>query len=100
MARTIKQLDTVETVLVGVPGPRGLQGPPGVDGIDGMDLTYHHIQGLPSATWIINHNLGKYPSVLVIDSAGNDVTGSIVFNSVNQITVTFSGGFSGDAYLN
>lgn len=100
MARTIKQLDTIETVVVGIQGPVGPQGPAGVDGADAFDLTYHHIQGLPSATWIITHNMGKYPSVLVIDSAGNEVTGSIVFNSVNQITVTFSGGFSGDAYLN
>lgn len=100
MARTIKQLDTIETVVVGIQGPVGPQGPAGADGADAFDLTYHHIQAVPTATWVITHNMGKYPSILVIDSGGSEVVGSIIYNSINQLTLTFSGGFSGDAYLN
>lgn len=62
--------------------------------------TYVYTKAIPSATWIITHNLGKNPSVTVVDSADNLVEGDVVYDSNNQITVTFSGGFSGKAYLN
>lgn len=99
MGKTLRHLDTVQTVLIGVQGPAGPQGPQGERGIDG-DLNYHHIQGAPSATWVVSHNLNKYPSVLVIDSGGSEVAGTIIYNSTNQLTLEFSAGFSGNAYLN
>jgi len=64
------------------------------------DKNYRHIQGVSSATWTIAHNLGKYPSVTVKDSAGSIVIGEIQYNDNNNITLTFSGAFSGEAYLN
>ena len=64
------------------------------------DKTYRHIQGLPSNTWVITHNLNKYPSVTVQDSAGSIVLGEITYNSLNTITLTFSGSFSGQAHFN
>jgi hypothetical protein len=64
------------------------------------DLNFHYTQGAAASTWTITHNLGKYPSVTVIDSANDMVEGVIQYNSVNQLTLTFSGAFSGDAYLN
>lgn len=54
----------------------------------------------PSATWVITHNLGKNPSVTVIDSGGSVVFGAITYNSLNQLTLEFSGAFAGSAYLN
>lgn len=59
-----------------------------------------YTQSVPSDTWVINHNLGKHPTVTVTDSAGTLVMGSIAFNSLNQITVSFSAAFSGVAYVN
>ena len=64
------------------------------------DKTYKHVQGLSSATWNIAHNLGKFPSVTIKDSAGSIVIGEIQYNDDNNITLTFSGAFSGEAYLN
>ncbi len=75
------------------------QGPRGADGSTG-DLSYVHDQMTPQAVWVINHNLGKYPSVVVIDSAGQQWEGSIAYPSTYQVTVSFSAGFSGKAYLN
>lgn len=57
-------------------------------------------QGTPATTWSIFHNLGKYPSVSVVDSANNEVVGDVQYNSANQVTITFSAAFSGKAYLN
>lgn len=62
--------------------------------------TYVHTQGAPSASWAITHNMNKYPSVTVIDSGNNAVEGEVVYNSLNSLTVNFSGGFSGKAYIN
>lgn len=62
--------------------------------------TYVHNQGSPSATWSITHGMGKKPSVVVIDSGGDICTGTIVYDTDNALTLTFSAGFSGTAYLN
>jgi hypothetical protein len=48
----------------------------------------------------VNHNLGKYPSVTVIDSAGDICEGSVDNLSKNSLTVTFSAPFSGSVICN
>jgi len=62
--------------------------------------TYTHSQASPSSTWTINHNLGRRPSVTVVDSSGNVQIGEVLYNSDNQITVSFAAAFGGYAYLN
>ena len=62
--------------------------------------TFIHIQGSASASWIIEHNLEKYPSVTVVTSAGTVVVGDVIYNNENVVTVTFNGAFKGKAYLN
>lgn len=64
------------------------------------DLNFVYTQAPASATWIIVHNLGKYPSVTIEDSGGNDIEGEITYDSTNQVTLTFSAAFTGTAYLN
>lgn len=66
----------------------------------GGDLHYVHEQSVPSSTWSIIHNLGKYPSASVVDSAGSNVEGYVIYDSTNAITLSFNGAFSGVAYLN
>ena len=67
--------------------------------------TYTHNQSSASATWVINHNLEKHPSITVVDSAETVVHGKIEYNSKNTVTITFrlnedAYAFSGKAYLN
>lgn len=69
------------------------------------DITYTHNQSSTSNTWVINHDLHRFPSVTVVDSAETIVQGTVVYNSNKQLTITFfSGGgalaFQGKAYLN
>ncbi len=52
------------------------------------------------STVVVAHNLGKYPSVTVIDSAGDEVEGLVDHTSINQLTITFSAPFSGVAICN
>jgi hypothetical protein len=62
--------------------------------------SYTHNQNTPSDKWIITHNLGKFPSVMVTDSAGSVIVGKIVYISSNEINVIFNSAFSGQSYLN
>lgn len=61
---------------------------------------YVHEQATSSTTWVINHNLGKYPSITVIDSGGSEVKGEVEYVDTNNVTLTFSAAFSGKAFLN
>lgn len=63
--------------------------------------TFVYEQGVASDTWVIVHNLGKYPSVTAVDSAGNvQIPDEVQYDSENQITVQFIGSFAGKAFLN
>lgn len=73
------------------------QGPPGPPGVD---KSYVHEQHTPDTTWVIHHNLSKFPSVTVVDSGGTNVVGNIVYDTVNTVTLTFSAAFSGKAFFN
>ena len=53
------------------------------------DITYTHNQSTTSNTWTITHNLNRFPSVTVVDSADTIVYGAVVYNSANQLTITF-----------
>jgi len=61
---------------------------------------YVHTQMVPSATWVIAHEMNKFPSVQIVNNFNEVVIGDIIFDSIDQITLTFSGSFSGKAYLN
>lgn len=58
-----------------------------------------HTQAAVSNQWTINHSLGGYPSVMVVDTAKTVVVGDVTYNSESQIVVNFSSAFAGYAYL-
>lgn len=66
----------------------------------GGDKTYVYTQNIAAATWVIQHNMYKYPSVSVVDSAENQVVGDVEYTTLNSLTITFTAPFSGKAYLN
>ena len=69
------------------------------------DSTFTYVKNVEGDTWVITHNLNRYPSVTVVDTGGSVIRGEIVFNTINKLTITFfsSGSASavdGKAYLN
>jgi len=66
----------------------------------GGDKNFVYNQASPDLVWNIVHNLDKFPSVSVVDSAGTTVFGNVQYLNVNELTITFNGAFSGKAYLN
>lgn len=110
----IKYIENKMSLLLAQDGglgtPEGMQGL-GIVSIPSAELitdalgyepnkSFIHIQGEASDTWMIEHNMGRYPSVTVVDSAGSAVFGDVAYTNENQLTVTFSVAFSGKAYLN
>lgn len=92
-------IESPPTVTLGLtlPGPKGDKGDKGDAGIDAH---YVHDQMIALKTWIVQHNLNKYPSVSVVNSANDVVIGDIKYDTVNQLTLVFAAGFAGKAYLN
>lgn len=65
-----------------------------------LTMSHRHIQSTNSDTWVITHNLGYRPSVTVIDLDGDVVNADITYDTLNQLTLTFSSLIKGEAYLN
>ena len=68
--------------------------------IEGSDKTYRHVQIVVIDTWVINHNLGKYPTVAVVDTSGAVMIGELHYTTLSKVTITFSAAVSGEAYCN
>lgn len=66
----------------------------------GQDYEYNEQFPVAASTWEINHNLGRFPSITTVDSAGSEITGAVTYNNENKITVVFNSATSGNAYLN
>ena len=64
------------------------------------DLNFTFTQASAQSVWNITHNLGKFPSVSIIDSAGTNVIGEVDYTNNNELILTFTAAFAGVAYLN
>ena len=62
--------------------------------------TFVFTQGVPATTWNIQHNLGKFPSVSVINNNNVVINGEVTYIDNNNVQLNFSAGFAGKAYLN
>ena len=60
---------------------------PSKSGDQGVE-PYRHVQAVPSAVWIVNHNLGRYvAAVTVLTVGGVEMLADVVRVSVNQLRV-------------
>ena len=71
------------------------------------DKNLLHTQSSSSTTWTVNHNMGKYPSVSIVECNptanevdGDLVIGEVTYNSINQLTIKFASAIRGVAYIN
>ena len=62
--------------------------------------TFEFTQAVAATTWNIQHNLGKFPSVSVINNNNIVINGEVTYIDNNNVQLNFSAGFSGKAYLN
>ena len=62
--------------------------------------TFIFTQGAAATTWDITHNLGKFPSVSVVNNNDIVINGEVTYIDNNNVQLNFSAGFAGKAYLN
>ena len=62
--------------------------------------TFVFTQGAAATTWNIQHNLGKFPSVSVVNNNDIVINGEVTYIDNNNVQLNFSAGFAGKAYLN
>jgi len=73
--------------------------------IFGGDVNYVHHQNNAASSWVINHNLGKFPSVTIKFSTGATYSNvgafaGVTYTDKNNLTINLAAGQSGYAYLN
>jgi hypothetical protein len=78
-------------------GPRGPAGPSG-SGAGGLSLTIPFSN--PLLTWNVAHDLNCFPSITVIDTAGDLIEPDIKYVDENTVLVTFSAPTAGTVLIN
>ena len=64
------------------------------------DKNFVFTQDVASNTWVIQHNLNKFPSVTSVNVNNIEMFGEVVFADVNNLTINFTSASSGKAYIN
>lgn len=77
-------VELVKRVVVEVAAKQGPAGPPGTGGGN-----HQHTQNVASDTWVVNHNLGFRPNIMVTTLGGVEVEANVVHISINQVQVQF-----------
>lgn len=64
-------------------------GQTGIAGLPVAAARYVHHQNTASTTWTINHDLGFYPDVVVLNSGSQEVICELIHVSVNTVVAQF-----------
>lgn len=67
--------------------------------LSGLTSRFVFVQQAPLDTWVVDHPLGGFPSVSVVDSADTVVFGMVTYVNEGRVVLSFSAPFSGRAYL-
>lgn len=81
-------------------GSTGFHPPSTGGGGGGGDKTFVFDQPTPATVWYINHNLNKFCSVTIVDSAKTVWIGQVQYVDANNCVVSFNIAVSGYAYCN
>lgn len=79
--------------VAGERGPAGAEGPAGHSSAPTV-FTFTN-----QATWTVPHNLGRYPSLELVDNAGAVFDGDIEFPDLNTAVITHASPMSGSVLV-
>lgn len=66
----------------------------------GAGSTYTWTQAIPLEVWTIPHNLGRFPSVTVVDNLNNKIEPDIQYIDNNTVQIINGVALVGKTYLN
>lgn len=78
----------------------GYSQPGGSSGGSGGAGYYAEQFQVANTTFTVNHNLGQFPAVTFVDSAGQPIQGDVDYVNANTVTITFTAAESGWVYCN
>lgn len=61
--------------------------------------TFEFVQSSAASVWTINHGLGAYPNVLVIDDSGQELLTEVHYPDDQTVVIIHGQPYSGTAYL-
>lgn len=65
----------------------------------GSNSSFEFTQGNPMTSWVVKHDLNKFPNVIILDDLGTVIMGDISYTDTNVLTINFNQPVSGTAYL-
>ena len=68
--------------------------------INGERSSFVYNQSVAEQEWIVNHGMGKRPSVTTVDSTDRIVVGEVNYIDNETLVITFKYPFKGKVYLN
>jgi hypothetical protein len=71
----------------------------GGGGGGGPAARYTHVQGSAASSWTVNHNLGVYAQVAVVNNANELLLADVTYLSPNSVRIDFGRPTTGKAYL-
>lgn len=88
----VSVVQTPSNVVVtdnGATGPQGAQGPVGAIGPQGVSGVgdKHHETSFVGTNATITHDLGKYPAVTVLTTAGDEIVCDVEYLNINQLQI-------------
>ena len=66
----------------------------------GSDAHYTHNQSTVATSWSVTHNLGKKPTVSIVDTNDSEVIGTVQYIDNNSLVITLQQAYAGKAYCN
>lgn len=95
---TVAKSDIVAAINELAARPVGGSGGSGSSGGSG-GVAYRHQQNSPATVWVINHNLGFWPAVSIVDTGGFEIEADVRHMSANQVVIVFAIPLAGVARL-
>lgn len=80
---------------IAIKGDKGDKGDAG-SGIDSLEFLFN----APNSEWIVNHNKGYYPSIVILNIVNNEIIAEVEHLSLNQCIIRFSSNEVGKVIVN
>lgn len=89
VVRAVTVAPAPTSLVVTAPGPQGTPGPTGPAGTPGGSQFLLN-QVVPAATWLVQHNLGYFPHITLLDASGDVGFTDVHHTDINAAVLTFA----------
>ncbi len=92
VSRVVQQTTQTQVVKQVEAGPQGIPG--------SAAATYTHLQTAALSIWTVPHNLGRKPSITVVDNLDQRIEPDVTYIDDNTVRITHGSALTGKVYCN